>query len=241
MNRTEFLEKLETELNHKNVSDTADIIEEYEQHFAFKLADGYSEEEIAAKLGDPKGIAAQYDASQTAGNGGKMIITAIGLGIADFFFGIFCILMFAWEIVLAAFAFSFGVTAVCLIGDLGRLEWVSVPAMPYYCAFIFGLIFISLSILAIIGTVYFFGFIRQFIRFFCRFHKNTFVSAAGHAVLPSLTVYPQFSAKTKRHMKKLSLVAFVAFAVCFIVGFVVCVLSAGAIEFWHTWNWFLKI
>ena len=79
MTKLDFLEKLKTELNRKNVSDAADIIEEYEQHFAFKLADGYSEEEIAAKLGDPKGIAAQYDVSQVAGNGGKKIITAIGL------------------------------------------------------------------------------------------------------------------------------------------------------------------
>lgn len=238
MTKLDFLEKLKTELNRKNVSDAADIIEEYEQHFAFKLADGYCEEEIAAKLGDPKAIAAQYDASQAAGNGGKKIITAIGLGVADFFFGLLCIVLFAWEIVLAAFSFSFGVTAVCLIGDLGRLEWVSVPAMPYHCAFIFGIIFLSLTILAVIGTVYFFGFIRQLMRCFGRFNKNTLSFSQGHAVLPPLTVYPQFSAKTKRRMKKLSLVAAVAFAVCFIVGFIVCALSAGSIEFWHTWGWF---
>ena len=97
---------------------------------------------------------------------------------------------------------------------------------------------IILTILAIIGTVYFFGFIRQLMRCFSRFHKNTLSFSQGRAVLPSLTVYPQFSAKTKRRMKKLSLVAAVAFAVCFIVGFIVCALSAGAIEFWHTWGWF---
>lgn len=238
MTKLDFLEKLKTELNRKNVSDAADIIEEYEQHFAFKLADGYSEEEIAAKLGDPKGIAAQYDVSQVAGNGGKKIITSIGLGVADFFFGILCILLFAWEIVMVALAVSCGTAAVCLIGNLGKLAVVSIPSMPYYCAFIFGLIFISLTILAIIGTVYFFGFIRQLMRCFSRFHKNTLSFSQGRAVLPSLTVYPQFSAKTKRRMKKLSLVAAVAFAVCFIVGFIVCALSAGAIEFWHTWGWF---
>lgn len=129
MTKLDFLEKLKTELNRKNISDTADIIEEYEQHFAFKLADGYSEEEISAKLGDPKGIAAQYDVSQATGNGGKKIITAIGLGVADFFFSIHCILLFAWEIVMVTLAVSCGTAAVCLIGNLGELSVVSLPSI----------------------------------------------------------------------------------------------------------------
>ena len=37
----------------------ADVVEEYQQHVSFKLADGYSEEEIAARLGDPVALAAQ--------------------------------------------------------------------------------------------------------------------------------------------------------------------------------------
>ncbi len=51
MKKHEFMARLENELRRRNVADSADVIEEYEQHFAFKLADGYSEEEIAARLG----------------------------------------------------------------------------------------------------------------------------------------------------------------------------------------------
>lgn len=238
MTKSEFLEKLKTELNRKNVTDTTDIIEEYEQHFAFKLADGYTEEEIAAKLGDPKGIAAQYDASQVAGSGGKKVITAIGLGVADFFFGLLCILLFAWETVLAAFAVVCGAVTVGLFTTIRTSVFTFIPAMPYHCAFILGVCFTSLTVLSVIGTVYFFSFIRQLMRVFCRFHKNTLVFSQGHAVLPSITIYPQFSAKSKRRIKKLSLAAVTAFAVGFVLGFIVCALSAGAIEFWHTWNWF---
>ena len=46
MTKTEFLTQLGSELQKRNVPDAADVLEEYEQHFAFKLADGYSEEEI---------------------------------------------------------------------------------------------------------------------------------------------------------------------------------------------------
>ena len=94
MTKIEFLEMLTTELKHNNVADAADIIEEYEQHFAFKLADGYSEEEIAAKLGNPKNIAAQYDSVPKERSGSKKIITRIGLCVAGFFFGILFILLY---------------------------------------------------------------------------------------------------------------------------------------------------
>ena len=62
MTKSEFMTRLEHELRRRNVADAADVMEEYEQHFAFKLADGYSEEEIAAKLGTPEELAAQFEA-----------------------------------------------------------------------------------------------------------------------------------------------------------------------------------
>lgn len=60
MTKHEFLERFSRELTHNGVADVADIVEEYEQHFAFRLADGFAEEEIAAKLGDPAALAAQF-------------------------------------------------------------------------------------------------------------------------------------------------------------------------------------
>ena len=63
MKKAEFLNKLNEELEKRNVADAADILEEYEQHFDLKLADGFFEEEIAARLGDPAMLAAQFDES----------------------------------------------------------------------------------------------------------------------------------------------------------------------------------
>lgn len=62
MTRNEFMTRLSAELRRNHVADAADIEEEYEQHFAFKLADGYSEEEIAAKHAAPEALAAQFSA-----------------------------------------------------------------------------------------------------------------------------------------------------------------------------------
>lgn len=56
-----------------------------------KLADGYTEEEIAAKLGDPAALAAQFAPTETASRpgSGRRVLTGIGLGFADLFAGLF--------------------------------------------------------------------------------------------------------------------------------------------------------
>ena len=51
MKKNDFMQRLSDELQKRNVADAADILQEYEAHFAMKMVDGYIEEEIAARLG----------------------------------------------------------------------------------------------------------------------------------------------------------------------------------------------
>ena len=67
MTKLEFMTQLASELHKNHVPDAQDVLEEYEQHFGFKLADGYSEEEIAARLGGPAALAGQFAAASPAG------------------------------------------------------------------------------------------------------------------------------------------------------------------------------
>ena len=48
MTKSEFMTAPASELNQRKIADSDDILDKYRQHFAFKLADGYTEEEIAA-------------------------------------------------------------------------------------------------------------------------------------------------------------------------------------------------
>lgn len=66
MTKNEFLSEFTEALNKLKIADAEDIVEEYRNHFDFKLADGYSEEEIAAKLGKPRDLAAQFIAAVSA-------------------------------------------------------------------------------------------------------------------------------------------------------------------------------
>ena len=240
MKKTEFLSKLSQELERRNVADAADILEEYEQHFDLKLADGYVEEEIAARLGDPAMLAAQFDGGEDRPkpeSGGKAL-TVIALGIADVFAGLFFLLLAGFGIVLAAAALSFGAAAVCLLGGLNICGLL--PAMPYWCGAILALSLAALAVLFAVGCVYYGAFLRQLIRSFGRFQHNALANASGSAVLPPLPVAPQFAPKKKRRLRATALIALALFAACFVLSYVVCALSAGSLEFWHVWGWFVS-
>ena len=238
MKKTEFLNKLNDELKRRNVADAADILEEYEQHFDLKLADGFFEEEIAARLGDPAMLAAQFDEAERAPQkkSGSKPLTVIGLGLADVFAVLFFLLLASFGIVLAAAALSFGVVAVCLLGGVNIHGLL--PAMPYWCGAILGLSLLALTVLFVVGCVYYAAFLRQMIRSFGRFQHNALANASGLAVLPPLPISPQFSAKTKRRLRVAALIALALFAACFVLAYVVCALSAGSLQFWHVWGWF---
>ena len=49
MTKHEWMAPFETELHKRIGTDAAEVAEEYGQLFAFKPADGYSEEELVAK------------------------------------------------------------------------------------------------------------------------------------------------------------------------------------------------
>lgn len=238
MKKAEFLNKLNEELEKRNVADAADILEEYEQHFDLKLADGFFEEEIAARLGDPAMLAAQFDEAERAPQkkSSSKPLTVIGLGFADVFAGLFFLLLAGFGIVLAAAALSFGVAAACLL--VGVNIHGLIPAMPYWCGAILALSFAALTVLFVVGCVYYAAFLRQLIRSFGRFQHNALANASGLAVLPPLPISPQFSARTKRRLRVAALIALALFAACFVLSYVVCALSAGSFQFWHVWGWF---
>ena len=224
-------------LHKRNVSDAADVVEEYEQHFAFKLEDGYPEEEIAAKLGDPIALAAQFGEAGTPGKsgGGKQFVVA-GLCLVDVVAGLFFLLLAAWGIVMAAAALAFAVLAVCLVGgwNPGNL----IPAIPYGCGFMLALSLVPLSVLFGTGCFYYATFLRRLVRAFSRFQHNTLAAVSSKAVLPVLGISPRFSAGTKRSLQTVALMGLVLFASCFVISYVVCSLSADSMQFWHVWGWF---
>ena len=237
MTRNEFLTQFANELNRRHVADAAEILEEYREHFAFKQADGYSEEEIAAKLGDPLLLAAQFEAAERpAEKHGKNPLAVVGLCFADLFAGMFFILLAAFGLLTGIVTLISAVLTVCLFGGLNICALI--PPMPYWCGAVLGLAFAALTVLSAVCCIYYTAFLRQLCRAFARFHHNTLAAAAGGAMLPPLAIHPQFSAKANRGLRSAALISLALFAACFVLSYLVCSLSAGALEFWHAWGWF---
>lgn len=239
MKRIDFLNKLTDELGKRHVADTEDIVAEYAQHFALKLADGYSEEEVAAKLGDPTALAAQFgemEAPKQRSGNKPLIVT--GLCFADVFAGLFFLLLAAWGLVMTAAVLAFVLTAVCLVGGVDLFALL--PAMPYWCGVILALALAALTALLTVGCVYYAAFLRQLIRSFSRFQHNALATASGDAVLPPLAIHPQLSGKCRRRLRTAALVSLTLFAACFVLAYIACALSAGSLEFWHVWGWFVR-
>lgn len=236
MTKQQFLDQLETGLKQQNIPDASDILEEYRQHFDFRLADGYSEEEIAARLGNPMALASQFTDASPSRRGCRSALTVAGLCVAHLFAGCFFALLAAWEAVMTGISLSCAILAVCLLGNLPIARLI--PPMPYWCGAVLGIAAGALAVLAAIGCIYFFAFLRQLARSYGRFRHNTLAAASGRPVLPSLAIHPRFAPKTARRLRTATLVTLALFGASFLLGLGACVLSAGALEFWHAWGWF---
>lgn len=238
MTKHDFLTKLAAELKKRNVADSDDILAEYEQHFSFKLADGYAEEEIAAKLGAPEALAAQFESVPQNVPRHSAALTWLWLVWVDLFFGIFAVLLLSWGIVMAACVLSFGMTGVALVGNLGSFPLVSLPPMPYSSALLIGFALLALTAACCVGCIYFFGLIRQIFRSYGRFHQNALAGANSAPTLPPLPAVPQLAPSRRRKLRTVLVVSFICFGVFLVLGMALSAILAGSFEFWHVWGWF---
>ncbi|MFH1881040.1 MAG: DUF1700 domain-containing protein [Bacillota bacterium] len=239
MTKHEFLSTLEKQLKQREIGEIEDILQEYGEHFAFKMKDGYTEEEIAAKLGDPQAIAAQYDAaaSPPKRNTGLKIIAGTGLGFADIFSFSFLLALYAFSFVFAALASACLAVAVSYL--FGLNPYGILPLMPYHCAAIFAVTLLSFMALSLFGVYFWTGLVTQLTKSYLRYRKNFMAAASGSARLLPYPVRMQMPPKVWRTLRKLLLISLCVFVFSFTAAYVVCAISAGALGWWHAWNWFV--
>jgi len=247
MNRQEYLAALEKALKGAGVRDSADILDEYSEHFDMKQADGYGEEEIAAKLALPESIAQQYkeigkNDNDTKGISASRAITITGIIFSDVIALMFFIIMYAWVVVLGALTLSSIVagfmTGIMTATRSGVAFGVTlIPYMPFLCALFLGITLLALAVLSAVGTEYCRLYVTQLLRVYIRWHKNV-LSKGGHSSLP-LSIHPKIAPKKRRIMRSISLLALVVFSVSFIVGLISMMIAAGSLEPWHVWQWFV--
>ncbi len=234
MTKQDYLNELNNQLNKNNVPDVDEITAEYEQHFLFKLADGFTEDEIAQKLGAPENIAAQFAQvrGDTKPKKGKKVFLVLWLTIIGIF-EVMLYVAFLWFIV-AMFCASLvpAILGVELIAGMNVMNIL--PPMPYGAAVIFGIMLLSLCILLVVAALYCLAYLRQMVRASLRWRKNMLNDEA----LPPLPFNPQFSPKAKRAIRAVFLWALLIFGITFVSGFAILVVYTQSWGFWHALGWF---
>ena len=249
MTRNEYLAALDNALKAAGVEDRVDIVEEYTEHFDMKIADGFSEEEIAAQLASPDEIAQQFgeiapgSVMVQPGKGSRMIskaVTTIGVISLDIIATPLYLMLWAWFFMLAMVSLSFllvGIFSMLGIQSFTSEGMILIPYMPLICRLLLSVAILSLAVLTAFGTEYCRLYVIQIGRKFIRWHRNI-LGGKGH-VYPPLPLNPKISPKKRRIMRNISLYALVVFAVTFIAGLVSMMITAGSIEPWHVWGWFV--
>jgi len=239
MNKQAYLAALEKALKAKGVGDCADILEEYAEHFDMKTADGYGEEEIAARLGSPEEIAAQFEGmlSEQGDRAGSKIATGIGLFFAGILAGSLLLILYVWVFVLGVFALAGGVLGVmALTGQSAAFGITLIPQMPFVSALLLGIALLVLGMLAAMGTEYCRLYTTQLLRVYARWHKA--VRSGTLRTMPPIQKYPAIAPKKRRIMRGMTLIVLVIFIITFIAGAISMMLIASSFEPWHVWNWF---
>ena len=125
MTQREFIDTMSRHLKGLTEAERKDILADYQEHFAMGREEGKSEEEIAAALGEPKGLAKQYRAQtmvrrveekHSVANVLNVIIAALALGMFNLIFVL--PLFFA---VLGVLIGLLGASAGIALGGLGAV------------------------------------------------------------------------------------------------------------------------
>ena len=234
MTKQDYLNELSSELAKYGVEDVEEITSEYEQHFLFKLADGFTEEEIAAKLGAPVAIAAQFSGIRRVKKHttGKTVLLTIWLAFVGIFEALLDVLFLGFVFALVGAAL---VTAGFGIELISGFNWMNLlPPMPYLGALVLGIMLLALGVIFFLAALYCFGFLRQLVRASLRWRKNQLADSA----LPPLPLSPQFSPKVRRTLRSVFLWSVLVFGIMFVLGFAVLALYTKTLGFWHALGWF---
>lgn len=233
MNKQEYMLELKKALKKLNIADINEILEEYEQHFINKLADGYSQEEITAKLGKPQLIAEQFAEDAGSPKHPAKAVFSIGFVFLDIIFGALSVLLYCWVIVLGAFSIGSLIIGADLVFNLQMIPYV--PLMPYSGALYFGMSFIALAVLSIAGTFYSHLTICQWAKAFIRFQKKSL----NNSPYPNLSLTPNLDLKKKRRIRMIMIISLMVLGIGSITGYIVLASYTGSLEFWHVLGWFV--
>ncbi len=232
MNKDKYLSRLKKALEQCAVDDIDEILEQYQEHFEGKLFDGYTEEEIAARLEAPEVIARQFALSDGFQKR-RSITTCIGMVLLDVGMLLLNAMLYPFAMVVGVSALSLLMGGGCLLLGTG-IDIIAIPPMPDAGRIFLAIALTGLAVLTAAAAVYYTLLINQLNRAYFYWRRKTATGRKG----PNHSIFPRLPGKLKRCLRTITLTSLLLFVSCFVCAYIIMLLKAGAFEFWHTWHWF---
>ena len=159
MNKQDFMRQMAEGLKKLPKAEIGDILADFEEYFACAAQEGGSEQELCARLGDPKKLAKEYSVqkyienanlNKSAKNMAKAFFSSAGLGIIDFLYVVFVVV--TGYIVISALYItvcSIGLSAIAALGF--SIAFFGMADVLIGCAGI--LVSISLLAMSVLGFI----------------------------------------------------------------------------------------
>ena len=234
MKKQAYLDELARRLEARGVSDVDEIVSEYAEHFARKGMDGYSEEEIAAKLGVPADLALEYGEGDTGVKKALRLPLLIALGFVDLCLALLYLVAMAWAAALAVCAIAVAFVGLCLLAAPLLPAGVLIPAMPYLPGAALGVAIFAFATLLALLAIYSFLLTKKSAVAFLRWQRGV----SGKRKVVPYAIFPLLGGKPKRALRTVAIISAIVFVVFFAGAYAAFALKAGALEFWHVWHWF---
>jgi uncharacterized membrane protein len=168
MTKREYIDILNKSLGHMPAADRDEILYDYQEHFRNGLAEGKSEADIAASLGDPRSVARQFtadfhvrqaEADTSISNTFKAVLATLGLGFFNLVFvlGPFLALLgVLFALFVAAAAIIISGVAVFAATIFGSLLPVAIDSTFLMLATPAAMFFVSIGLICL-GLLFFIG------------------------------------------------------------------------------------
>jgi uncharacterized membrane protein len=175
MVKNEFLDTLEYLLSRVPEQDRKEMLYDYQEHFEIGLANGRSQAELIAELGDPHVIArdlltdyriGRAEKDKTPSNMGRAILAAISLSFFNLIFIIGPVAgLFGAYVALCAVSFGLTILPLAILGSY----FFGYSYESFLVNFFVSLTSFSLGVLLSIGMIYvgkfFYNIVLRYIKF----------------------------------------------------------------------------
>lgn len=163
-------------------------------------------------------------------SGFKKVIKYVSLFLADIFASAGFILLYSWLLVMILFSISSLVIALSLIIQFNIRNLI--PYIPYWCGFIIAISLIILSILFILCGIIYGAFITKLLHSYKRIHHYVLSNE-----ISNMEKTKEINILNNTKLITAIKILLISFILIFMISFIVCVLHAGNLAFWHTWCW----